>query len=586
MTISLKHFAAGATVHAFLALAVLPSVVHAQQAAASTADTIIVENNVMVSMRDGVRLSTDIYRPAKPGRYPVILFRDAYANGSGALEGARKWVDDGYVYINQDVRGRYDSEGNYYPYINEINDGYDTQQWAGSQAWSNGKVGMVGASYRAAVQWLPAHLRSPALTAIAPQVTPFNYYKDVVYSGGAFLLSSRIDWAFYMAGRTAHSGFEWDKMRRHLPLNTLDRAFGFDLPYWRDWLAHPSYDTYWEVFDVEARIPEIDVPALNVGGWYDAFLRGTLASYTGMHERARTDKARQGQKLVIGPWNHFTTRKMASPLDFGPDAAVDFGPLEKRWFDHWLRGVDTGFLAEPPVRIFVMGENRWRSEAEWPLKRTKYTKYYLHGGGKANTPAGDGRLETKLPGSGQPDTYIYDPANPVPTVGGNLLPVSLGAGPAEQSEVAKRNDVLVFTTAPLTKDTEVTGPISVTLYAASSAPDTDFTAKLVDVHPDGKSYNLADGIIRARYRESLEKPTLIEPDKVYEYTLDLWATSNVFKQGHRIRVDVSSSNFPRFDRNPNTGHAFGVDAELQPATQTLYHTRQYPSHITLPIIPR
>lgn len=551
------------------------------------ANDIVVDMNVMVPMRDGTRLSTDIYRPAKPGRYPVILFRDAYGNGSGVLASARKWTDHGYAYVSQDVRGRYDSEGSYYPYVYEINDGYDTQQWAGAQPWSSGKVGMIGESYRAAVQWLPSHLRSPSLTAIAPRVTPFNYYKDVVYSGGALQLASRLDWAFYMIGRTAQSGFDWDKMRQHLPLKTMDQAFGYDSKHWQDWIAHPSYDTYWKVFDVEARVNDIDVPAFNMGGWYDAFLRGTLASFTSMSKGAYSERARRGQKLLIGPWNHFANRAMSgAALEFGPDATVDFNALERRWYDYWLKGEDNGVMQEAPVRIFVMGENRWRDEQEWPLARTRYTKYYLQSAGEANTSSGDGQLVTRAPGSGGTNTYIYDPANPVPTKGGNLLPVNLGAGPAEQGEVSKRDDVLVFATAPLTQDTEVTGNITMTLYAASSAPDTDFTAKLIDVHPDGKAYNLADGIIRARYRESLERPVLIEPGKVYEYKIDLWATSNVFKKGHKIRVDLSSSNFPKFDRNPNTGHKFGEDAELRTATQTIHHSRQYPSHIVLPVIPR
>ncbi|WP_293849383.1 CocE/NonD family hydrolase [Steroidobacter sp.] len=568
-------------------LALSLSMSYAAQAAEPAANDIIVESNTMVPMRDGTRLSTDIYRPAKPGRYPVILFRDAYGNGSGATASARKWVDNGYVYVSQDVRGRFDSEGSYYPYVFEINDGYDTQQWAGSQEWSSGKVGMIGDSYRAAVQWLPAHLRSPSLTAIAPRVTPFNYYKDVVYSGGALLLASRLDWAFYMSGRTGQSGFDWDKMRQHLPLKTMDKAFGYNTQHWRDWIAHPSYDTYWKVFDVEARVGDIDVPALNVGGWYDAFLRGTLASYTSMSKGAYSERARRGQKLVVGPWNHFAGGAISgSPLTFGPDAQVNFHDLERRWYDHWLKGENNGIMQEAPVRIFVMGDNRWRDEQDWPLARTRYTKYYLQSAGKANTTSGDGQLVTRTPSASQTNTYTYDPANPVPTKGGNLLPVSLGAGPADQGEVGKRDDVLVFTTPELTQDTEVTGNITMTLYAASSAPDTDFTAKLIDVHPDGKAYNLADGIIRARYRESIERAVLIEPGKVYEYKIDLWATSNVFKKGHKIRVDLSSSNFPKFDRNPNTGHKFGEDAELRTATQTIHHSRQYPSHIVLPIIPR
>ena len=571
-----------------LLLTVLMAPVCGLASAPESPRTMLSETNVMVRMRDGVGLSTDIYRPAKEGRYPVILFRDAYGNGSGGAGSAKQWVELGYVFVVQDVRGRYDSEGSYYPYAAEANDGYDAQQWAGSQPWSSGKVGMLGSSYRAAVQWLPAPLRSPALVAIIPAVTPFNYYKDVMYPGGAFQLANRIDWGFYMAGRTGQSGIDTPGMWSHLPLKTLDRAFGYDLPYWRDWIAHSAYDGYWRQFDVESRIEQIDVPAFSIGGWYDAILRGTLASYTGMRARGASERARNGQKLLIGPWDHFVNGDAKlGELDFGAASKIDLEALQARWFAHWLKGEDTGFMKEPPVRIFVMGENRWRSEQEWPLARTRYTKYYLQSGGHANTARGDGRLDTRAPGStAGTDTYTYDPRDPVPTRGGNLLPPRLGPGPVDQAPLAAREDVLVFATEPLERDTEVTGPITVTLYAASSARDTDFTAKLVDVHPDGKAYNLADSIIRARFRNSFEKPELLEPGKVYAYTIDLLATSNVFKKGHRIRVDVSSSNFPRFDRNPNTGHAFGEDAQLRTATQTIHHSRQYPSHITLPIIPR
>ncbi|MBL8269817.1 MAG: CocE/NonD family hydrolase [Steroidobacter sp.] len=532
-----------------------------------------ITERVMVPMRDGIRLSTDILRPAQPGNYPVILMRDPY--GGGVPAEAKDWVAHGYVFVSQQVRGRGKSEGAFYPYINEITDGYDTQQWLGSQPWSNGKVGMKGGSYLASAQWLSAHLRAPALVAIAPTVTPFNYHQDVMYTGGALSFASRMAWGFSMGGANIDDA-TWDKMLMHLPLKTMDKTFGFSVPHWRDWLAHPSYDAYWKMFDVESRVSQIDVPSLNIGGWYDTFLHGTLTSYQGMRDHGYSEKARRGQKLVIGPWEHFR-RSEIGELQFGPDARIDFEALHRRWFDHWLKGQDTGFMQEAPVRIFVMGTNRWRDEQEWPLARAQNTKYYLHNGGQLSP--------SKPAAVSKSDTYIYDPANPVPTRGGSLMARGLTAGPLEQGNLGERDDVLVFSTPKLSKDTEVTGPITVTLYATSSAPDTDFTAKLIDVHPDGKAYNLVDGIIRARYRESFENPSLIEPGKVYAYSIDLWATSNVFKKGHRIRLDISSSNFPRFDRNPNTGHAFGEDAELRKATQTIHHSQLYPSHITLPLIP-
>ncbi len=543
---------------------------------------VIAEYNVMVAMRDGVELSTDIYRPAEAGRYPVILTRDPYDNGSDdkSIAEGYLWAERGYVFIHQNVRGRYDSDGEFYPYAAELEDGYDTQVWAGAQPWSNGKVGMLGGSYLASVQWLSAHLRADSLTALAPRMTPYNYYKDVAYPGGAFQLASRIGWGTLMEGRTNQlRNYDWDDKLWHLPLKTLDSAIGHHLPHFRDWIAHPDYDDYWREFDVEARVGELDVPAYNIAGWYDVFLRGNLVSFTGMRESARSDRARNGQKLIIGPWPHTAQFKpQLGELDFGPDSTIDLDQLHLRWFDHWLKGVDSGLLDEAPVRLFVMGENRWRNEQEWPLARTVYTPYYLHG---------DGSLDAGEPGQADSATrFVYDPRNPVPTLGGNLMFKTLPAGPFDQTRIGQRDDVLVFTTQPLDADVEVTGPVSVTLYASSSAPDTDFTAKLVDVHPDGKAYNLADGIIRARYRDSFAEPALMEPGTVYEFTIDLWATSNLFKQGHRIRVDISSSNFPRYDRNPNTGHEFGEDAEMQTARQTIYHSRQYPSHIVLPVIPR
>lgn len=555
---------------------------------------LIVEHNVMVSMRDGVRLATDVYRPAQEGRYPVVLIRNPYDESQfDAVIGTwSNWVERGYVVVHQDVRGRYDSEGHYYPYFAEINDGYDTQQWAGRQPWSSGKVGTLGLSYLGSTQWLSAHLRAPPLTAMATAFTPFNYHKDVAFVGGAFQLASRVGFAVAMAGRVLQprSNYDWNQIMGHLPLTTLDAAMGFDMPAFRHWIEHPSYDGYWRPLDVEARASEIDVPVLHIGGWYDVFLRSSYTAFNAVRHGSRGDKARQSQKLLIGPWRHTTDlQSKLGELDFGADAAVDWQALHMRWFDHWLKGEDTGLMNEPPVRYFVMGENRWRTAGEWPLKSTRFTEYYFSSRGNANGREGGGILSARRVAQGKAsDTFVYDPKDPVPTRGGNQMSPVTTAGPFDQSDIETRKDVLVYTTAPLEEDVEVTGPLIVTLYAASSAKDTDFTAKLVDVHPDGKAYNLADGVIRARYRESFETAKLLEPGKVYEYKIDLWATSNLFRKGHRIRVDISSSNFPRFDRNPNTGHEFGVDSEgdLRMANQTIHHTAAFPSRITLPIIPR
>jgi len=291
----------------------------------------------------------------------------------------------------------------------------------------------------------------------------------------------------------------------------------------------------------------------------------------------------------MGPWGHLLpyavpTSRGTGDIDFGPEALIELHAIQLRWFDHFLKGVNNGVLDEAPIRLFVMGDNRWRDEYEWPPARTQYTKVYLRSAGKANSLWGNGQLSFAVPGEEQPDRYTYDPQDPVPTRGGTTL--GLATGVFDQTKVEEREDVLVYTGDVLAADMEVTGPISFKLFAASSAPDTDFTVKLVDVRPDGYAQNIAEGVIRARFRESLSSPTLITPEKVYGYTVDLWATSHMFKAGHRLRLEVSSSNFPRYDRNPNTGHDFGVDAELRTARQTIFHDNRYPSHIVLPVIPR
>jgi putative CocE/NonD family hydrolase len=342
---------------------------------------------------------------------------------------------------------------------------------------------------------------------------------------------------------------------------------------------------------VSARHDQITVPAMNVGGWYDIFLGGTIANFIGMRAKGATEEARNGQRLLIGPWAHAPFANPIGEADFGRNstrAAIDLDGIYLRYYDRWLKGIRNGVDEDPPVRIFVMGENVWRSENEWPLARARSVSYFLHSEGKANSLRGDGTLSQQTPGIEEPDHFLYDPRDPVPTRGGPLcchiavLPV----GVYDQREVEERADVLVYSTPPLDRDVEVTGPVIVTLFASSSATDTDFTGKLVDVAPDGYPRNLCEGIIRARYRDSRETPTLVEPGRPYEYMIDLTATSNLFKAGHRIRLEISSSNFPRFDRNPNTGAPLGVDGELRPALQTIFHDVERPSRMVLPIVPR
>jgi uncharacterized protein len=559
--------------------------------------------NVMVPMRDGVRLSTDLYMPDAPGSFPVILIRTPYNNNREPdVRDAVYFAQRGYAVAIQDVRGRGDSEGEWSPFVHEAEDGYDAQEWVGKQPWSTGKVGTSGASYVGLTQWMPAPLRNPHLTAMAPRVGFSNLYHNWVYTGGAFQLGFNLRWGpIQMHTRTNRTQYLWmpeevhlSHLFWHLPLITGDEAAGRTSEFYKEWIRHPNYDAYWErLGNLEAKHAEIDVPAYGFGGWYDVFLQSTLNNFTGVTSRGHSQKARRGQKILIGPWIHSLgdrgTSRKTGDIDFGPASLIDLRGEELRWFDYWLKGMDNGIPDEPRVKIFVMGANRWREADAWPIPGTRSTPYYLHSNGKANSLHGDGGLLTSPPGGEPPDTYSYDPRNPVPTLGGStccgedITPVTMG--PRDQRPAEERPDVLVYTTPPLEADVEVTGPVSLTLYAASDAPDTDFTAKLVDVFPDGYAMNVAQGIIRARYRDSWERPTLLESGRGYRYLIDLWSTSNCFMKGHRIRVEISSSNFPQFDRNPNTGNPFGMDTELRTALQTIYHDADHPSHILLPVIP-
>jgi hypothetical protein len=377
-----------------------------------------------------------------------------------------------------------------------------------------------------------------------------------------------------------------------LPLQDVADLRGGLAPYYDDWLAHSDYDDYWKAISIEEAHSRITVPAFNFGGWYDIFVGGTIRNYTRMSEFGATEKARNGQRLVLGPWAHSSMDEpMIGEHDFGARSSATAQDIQGqilRFYDHWLYGEDNGVDDESPIRIFVMGDNRWRTEDEWPLDRAEMVGYYLSSDGQANTLNGNGRLSLDTPTDEPPDVFLYNPIDPVPTSGGQLCcePGFAPTGAFDQRIVETRPDVLVYTSEELDQDTEVTGPVIVTLFASSSAVDTDFTAKLVDIRPDGYARNLTDGIIRARYRTPQSPATLIEPGTVFEYTIDLWATSNVFKKYHRIRLEISSSNFPRFDRNTNTGGPIGTETDFVSAMQTVHHSAQYPSRITLPIIPR
>lgn len=570
------------TVIAMLVLAGLASA-HAQNLEGSTAEfpeTLETTYHYGVEMRDGVELATDIYLPAAEGVFPTLLVRDIYSSGTTPVRQryAKFATSNGYAFVFQSARGRYDSDGHWYPYFQEINDGDDTLTWIAEQPWSDGKVGMFGSSYLASVQWLAALNRNPALVAIIPAVSPGNYYRDVAYPGGAFSLLSRARWGIGVVGSRTSMMYpvDWVGNIDHLPLITLGESLGFDVRHFQDWLAHPSYDAYWVPLNLEDRAAEMIVPALNIGGWYDVFLRSTIGSYQTMKREAASAAARREQRLLIGPWPHgWNQSSRTGDLDFGEASLIDVEPLYLEWFDHWLKGGPEP--AGAPIRLFVMGENVWRDETEWPLARTDYQPWFLHG---------DGTLSPDRPASdARPLTYEYDPADPVPTLGGNIMEPTL-RGPYDQAPLDGREDVLRFTSRPVTDVTEITGPVRAEIFAASSATDTDFMAKLVVVKPNGTAFNLVDGVIRARYREGFENPQLIEPGRVYRYDIDLWATSYVLSPGDRLRIDITSSNFPRLARNLNTGATFAQTSEMKVARQTIHVDAANPSRVVLPVVPR
>ncbi len=558
--------------------------------------------DLKVPMRDGVKLSCDVFLPKGGGKWPVIFLRTPYETLHGPhIEWACWWARRGYACVIQDDRGKFESEGTFYAYHDDGRDGHDSLEWIANQPWCDGKIGMSGRSYGGIVQWQLAPYRSPYLSALAPQVIMGDYFSGCHRIGGA------VQWALTAAAALTFSTavsftqlgathiFGNQKFYRHLPLVTADEeVIGRPIQFYRDWFAHQCYDDYWRAINTEEKLHEIDVPIYQQAAWYDPYTASEFRMFNGMKERGYSQRARDNQKIYCIPWtHHIPESSKLGDLDFGPQGYVDLKIEDLRWFDYWLKGVDTGVMSEPPIKIFVMGANTWRFEHEWPLARTDWQRWYLNSNGHANTLYGDGTLSPDAPTNEPPDHYDYDPDNPVPTLGGNnstwtlmkFAADQIFPGPLDQRPLERRDDVLCYTSELLEKDLEVTGPLEVVLYAESSARDTDFTAKLIDVYPDGKAIHLAEGIIRARHRKSMEAIEFLEPNSVAEYHIELAPTSNVFKAGHRLRVEISSSNFPRFDRCLNTTDDIGFGTQWQTAHQTILHTSEFPSHIVLPVIP-
>lgn len=591
---------------------------------------LVIEKNVEARMRDGVVLRADIYRPTAAGRRPALLQRTPYSKNPGTSDSQfHRLARAGFVVVVQDTRGRYTSDGVAVPH-DEGADGYDTVEWVAGLPYVDGRVGMFGGSYSATVQLLAAPLQPPHLVALFPSASYASRY-EMVFQGGAFYLGDGLSWSLGQAKDVRRRQLEPQANRDgELGLTPEERKQLNDDWYWQlpladvktpidlhryapgyyDLLRHPAYGPFWTTFDVREKHPRFQVPAYHLTGWYDSLLNGTLANFSGLRANAGTAFARRNQRLIVGPWTHArptaaTTR--IGDVDFGAEAGFDSEGLIVRWFRHWLPQAPgggagaggTGEASTPargvaaapgraasdfdgaPVRLFLMGANRWRDEQEWPLARARPTAFHLRSASGARGLAGDGRLTPEAPASESPDTFAYDPNRPVPT--GRFGAYS--RMPVDRREIQAREDVLVYTSDPLSAPLEVTGPIRATLWVTSSATDTDFTAAVSDVFPDGTARALTDGILRMRYRDSRTTPALMTPGTPYEITIEVGATGNVFLPGHRIRLEISSSNFPRYDRNPNTGAPFATGAATAVARQTVFHDATRPSRLILPVIP-
>jgi len=568
---------------------------------------VVAEYDLEMTARDGTVLRADVYRPDAPGRFPVLLLRTPYGKrargGQAQNEEIEHFPQLGYVVVIQDTRGRGVSDGEYYPFLREGPDGYDSIEWAAALPWSTGKVGTIGQSYLASVQYAVAGLAPPSLAAMNPVAGGASHFLTSVYRRGVFELRWRLAYFLGMERISYHRAGTYrqhrdrldsyvsspggalsmltDEAYRHLPVKDWGDRLRGQQAYLADFMAHSVDSPFWSEGDIRAGFDRVRAPMLHVGSWYDAFQADTLDVFSGLRAGAATEGARANQRLVMGPWAHLRpysvpTTAGTGDIDFGPEAAIELFEIHWQWFDHWLKGHATPLDDQPPVRIFVMGVNRWRDEDSWPLARAVERRAHLRSGG---------RLSWEAPtGDEEPDTYIYDPEDPLPTLGGPFI--GDDGGVRDQRPRWSRPDVLAYVTDPLPEALEVTGPVIVELWAASSAVDTDFTATLVDVHPDGFAQNVVDGIVRARFRDSLASPSPLEPGRPYGYTIDLRSTSHVVLAGHRLAVFVSSSDFPRYDRNANSGLPFGEDTSTRTAAQTVFHDGPRPSAVVLPVVCR
>lgn len=546
------------------------------------------EFGVMIPMRDGTRLAADVWLPEAPGRYPVLLARTPYMKtGLGLRHWAHYFASRGYVVAVQDTRGRGDSEGTFDAFFGEGKDGYDTIEWLAAQPWSNGRVGMLGPSYLGTAQWLAARERPPHLVCMAPTASAGRWFEELPYMGGAFMQQVALAWVNEVSGRIDQEAnleyLDWARVLAHRPLLTADSVLGRTMPLYREWLTHSTTGPYWDRLRFTPRdFAAIDIPTLTVTGWYDGDQPGALFYWRGMMDGMMADAPNRDRHfLIVGPWRHIEAFRGGSTKvgdsEFSPDSVVDTQAVHLAFFDGCLKGANPG-LDSPRVRIYVTGANVWRTFDTYPPPAASLRKVYLTSGGRANSSAGDGRLGWEPAADSPPDRFTFDPGNPVP---GNLDDWG-----SDRQAVQRRDDVLVYTSDVLKEPLEVIGSVFVNLQAASDARDTDFTAVLSDVGPDGRALMLGPlvGIRRARYRYGYDREELLKPGEVEDFRIELFDIAHSFAAGHRIRLEISSSAAPLYSPNQNTGNAVATDTEWKVAHQTIYHDRARASVLTLPVM--
>lgn len=545
-----------------------------------------IQRGIKVKMRDGTGLATNIFLPDENGTWPVVLVRTAYNRN---FVSPCDFIARKIAFVVQDCRGRYASDGSFYPFVNEETDGYDTLEWIARQPWCNGKIGMFGASYLAATQFYAVISGSKKLSALCPQFMSGDCWKQAYYFNGAFSLGLTWSWlCFETNNRTSEAQimpvYDVGRILKSLPIIELDEKSGAGaVKSYRDFVSHSTYSNFWEKFSLSGHFEKFQMPVLLIGGWYDYYPSEMFGIFQQLKKHGKTKEIAESHRIIVGPWTHgINTSTILGEIDFGQEALKE-NDATIRWLDCILHGKEPSEFQKAPIRIFVMGRNIWRDEYQWPPSRIKYEKWYIHT---------RGYLDRKPPFDEKPDEFDYDPENPVPVIGGNhsIGPYNPGLyeiakpGPYDQKMLESRRDVLVYTSDFLENEIEITGPVSFVLFASSSAVDTDFIVKLADVYPDGKSINISEGIIRARFRNNVwEAPVLMEPGKVYEFQIEMTPTAYLFKNGHRIRVYITSSNFPLWDRNLNTGNDPATDTYFRIAHQTIFHDSRRPGHLILPV---